>query len=552
MRYLALIIFFLFSLNILVRIDDYLLWNDEGNTGAMAQRVLRYGVPLVDDGKTNLNVTLKKGNSICVKDSLNLYLCHGWAEFYVAAPFVFLGNLTNDLYLKTALIRTPFAFASIGGVLILYFTISRYLDNKEKPRFAAALFMLLILSVSYTLHSIEARYYSLVILSFSFYLSAYLKFKEKYSRKWLWAFLLIISSLFFYLSYHPAFYIVLFSTFIFEVFLSLLYKKVSKKKLGMLIFIGLITLPLSLFFETFKTSKELTDFTSLLFFGSKNFSFRFQLWNLGKTLEYLFKHEYLFVVLTTKIILFYITYSQSSFTALLYPRRAGFSRSLNKKFKEEILKNNLLNISIYFFIIYVIYIVVITRVPVLFIRYYFLLIPLGIASILVDSICILRVLSPEAKKAYQYFLVSILVISSIFKLPSWWGNVYELTYDYVGPMDLILTEIDGRYKNKKDLVIATNYASYTYVFYFDSKVVVENGYSEDFKDEEVDVVIPRKNHFYEDELNKIIAKGDFEKVTLDILDYGYNNIAELPEHLFKTPTTQIEEDKVQMYFRKNN
>lgn len=530
MRYLALIIFFLFSLNILVRIDDYLLWNDEGNTGAMAQRVLRYGVPLVDDGKTNLNVTLKKGNSICVKDSLNLYLCHGWAEFYVAAPFVFLGNLTNDLYLKTALIRTPFAFASIGGVLILYFTISRYLDNKEKPKFAAALFMLLILSVSYTLHSIEARYYSLVILSFSFYLSAYLKFKEKYSHKWLWAFLLIISSLFFYLSYHPAFYIVLFSTFIFEVFLSLLYKKVSKKNLGMLIFIGLITLPLSFFFETFKTSKELTEFTSLLFFGSKNFSFRFQLWNLGKTLEYLFKHEYLFVVLTTKIILFYIIY----------------------RYRNSPAKNNLLNISIYFFIIYVIYIAVITRVPVLFIRYYFLLIPLGIASILIDSICILRVLSPEAKKAYQYFLVSILVISSIFKLPSWWGNVYELTHDYVGPMDLILSEIDARYKNKKDLVIATNYASYTYVFYFDSKVVVENGYSEDFKDEEVDVVIPRKNHFYEDELNKIIAKGDFEKVTLDILDYGYNNIAELPEHLFKTPTTQIEEDKVQMYFRKNN
>lgn len=530
MRWLAFFAFILFSLNILVRTDDFLLWNDEGNTGAMAQRILRYGVPLVDDGKTNLNVTLKKGNSICVKESLNLYLCLGWAEFYVAAPFVYLGNMTTNLYLKTILIRLPFALASIIGVLTLFFTINRFLKSKEKYWFAATFFTLLIVSVSYTLHSIEARYYSLVILSFSWFLLSYLNLKYKTTKKWLWTILFVFSSVFFFFSYHPAFYIVLISTFLFEIFLTILYKKMQKIPIIVLIFSGFITLPMAIFFEVFKTSHELSQLTSLLFFGSKNFSLRFQLFSLGQVLEYLFKHEYLFVLFIVKAILIYLLI-------------------LNKKLKSELVKNKLIQLSFYFLLIYLVYLVVITRVPVLFIRYYILLLPLGTLMVLIDSIYIYRLLSIEAKKAYTYFLVSIFAISSVFKLPSWWGSVYELMHDYKGPVDYILEEIDMRYKKKEDLVIATNYASYTYVFYFDSKVVVENGYFEDFKKDEVDIVIPRKNHFFEKELNSIISNDNFEKVSLDILDYGYNNMPELDEHLFKTPTTQNKEDRVQMYFR---
>ena len=129
---------------------DY-LWEDEGDTAALASNILKFGVPKAWDGAAFLDSDDHGGR-------LNrdlIMVTHPWVQYYLAAgSFLIFGQ-------NTFAARFPFAMAAWMSIFLVYFFLWRQTGNRLAAFSAAAL---LTLSVQFLLFARQCRYCSLNML----------------------------------------------------------------------------------------------------------------------------------------------------------------------------------------------------------------------------------------------------------------------------------------------------------------------------------------------------------------------------------------------------
>ncbi|HWY51958.1 MAG TPA: glycosyltransferase family 39 protein [Chthoniobacterales bacterium] len=129
--------------------SDY-LWEDEGDTAALASNILKFGVPKAWDGAAFLD----SDHGARLNRDL-VMVTHPWVQYYLTAgSFLVFGQ-------NTFAARFPFAIASWMSILLIYFFLWRLTESRQIAFTAAAL---LVLSVQFLLFARQSRYCSLNML----------------------------------------------------------------------------------------------------------------------------------------------------------------------------------------------------------------------------------------------------------------------------------------------------------------------------------------------------------------------------------------------------
>jgi len=142
---------------------DY-LWEDEGDTAALAVNILKFGVPRAWDGATFLD---SDHGARLNRDMV--MVTHPWVQYYVAAgSFLLFGQ-------DTFAARIPFAFAGWASILLVYAFIWRTTRDRLAASAAAAL---LTFSVQFLLYARQCRYCALNLLLVVWLFWAFFKMKS--------------------------------------------------------------------------------------------------------------------------------------------------------------------------------------------------------------------------------------------------------------------------------------------------------------------------------------------------------------------------------------
>jgi len=129
--------------------SDY-LWEDEGDTAALASNILKFGVPKAWDGEAFLD----SDHGARLNRDL-VMVTHPWIQYYLtAASFLIFGQ-------NTFAARFPFALASWMSILLVYLFLWRLLGNRRTAFSASAL---LVFSVQFLLYAKQCRYCALNML----------------------------------------------------------------------------------------------------------------------------------------------------------------------------------------------------------------------------------------------------------------------------------------------------------------------------------------------------------------------------------------------------
>src|SRR5207302_343218 len=140
------------------------LWEDEGDTAALASNILKFGVPealdgaafLVSDHGARLNRDL-------------IMVTHPWVQYYLAAgSFLVFGENTFGS-------RFPFAVAGWLSILFVYVFLWRFVGSRLTAFSAAAL---LTFSVQFLLYARQCRYCALNMLLVCWLFWSFFKMKS--------------------------------------------------------------------------------------------------------------------------------------------------------------------------------------------------------------------------------------------------------------------------------------------------------------------------------------------------------------------------------------
>jgi 4-amino-4-deoxy-L-arabinose transferase-like glycosyltransferase len=143
--------------------SDY-LWEDEGDTAALASNILKFGVPKAWDGAAFLD----SDHGARLNRDL-VMVTHPWVQYYLtAASFLVFGQ-------NTFAARFPFALASWVSILFAYFFLGRLTNNRWTAFSAAAL---LVLSVQFLLYARQCRYCALNMLLIVWLFWSFFKMKS--------------------------------------------------------------------------------------------------------------------------------------------------------------------------------------------------------------------------------------------------------------------------------------------------------------------------------------------------------------------------------------
>lgn len=285
----------LFLISLFKNISYPLLWADESMTVMGGSRVLKYGYPKVHDGKNVLYDLQHPDKTLGIDKKTDAYVAGAsWGMYYVAALGIKVAEISDDIYVRTGLLRFLFALSGLGG-LILWAAIGVQLfhDSSTKKAFLICFAFLTLISVSLVLHLREVRYYSLMVLLTSVATYTYGRYRilgQMSLRRY--SILLPVSLLLLYVVFSPAYVIFLVTITGCEcAFLSVAIfrlrtggqtkkrqdkiKKSSRNTTELLrthllqslpLLLSLIVVfPLMLFFDTFRVSRELSQFYASVF-----------------------------------------------------------------------------------------------------------------------------------------------------------------------------------------------------------------------------------------------------------------------------------------------
>ena len=140
------------------------LWEDEGDTAALASNILKFGVPKAWDG----GAFLDSDHGARLNRDL-VMVTHPWVQYYLTAgSFLLFGQ-------NTFAARFPFAVAGWMSILIVYFFLWRLLRNRLIAFSAAAL---LVFSVQFLLYVRQCRYCALNMLLVCWLFWSFFKMKS--------------------------------------------------------------------------------------------------------------------------------------------------------------------------------------------------------------------------------------------------------------------------------------------------------------------------------------------------------------------------------------
>ena len=146
LKILFLLFFIFFSISVFKNIAYPLLWSDEGETVMFATRILRFGFPKIHDGKNVLYLLNHPDKQLGQKENIDAYIGSVWGQYYFASPWVRLLEGTEDIYVKTAFLRIPFAAVGILG-LIMFMSSVREFFKSDSNSFV----LFLIISIEVTI-----------------------------------------------------------------------------------------------------------------------------------------------------------------------------------------------------------------------------------------------------------------------------------------------------------------------------------------------------------------------------------------------------------------
>lgn len=515
-----------------------LLWNDEAETAMFGRQILKFGYPKVHDGKNILN--LSEIGELMVDRKTDSYLASMWGQYFLAAIGVIWSQLTGDIYLKTALVRLPFALVGIAGICLIAKTLTQVIKKSNDRIRIFTLFILLeLISVPLALHLREARYYSLTIFLTAaiLYLFSRRDILMSVSLKRYWLEMTVLLYLIFN-TFSPAYWASL---------LTLVSWAFVRRKVGRSFFLDLIPVGMSLllvlptanFFRTF------VQFQSIA--GTHELGIFKYLANIAATIRFFVQYDLLIFYAFLKFTLF--------FSGIYGERKKGIAATLIQPWR----------LSQLLFISLASYTAVIGLIPhYLFERYIIPMQPVLTAAIAVDCYLVYRVIRGQFRdrSIVVIFLLILFTVSlgtrgfSNVTEPIT-GHIYELIHVYKGPIDDVILYLANGFENPNKLIIATNYEEHAYMFYLGSKTIigfVGNNLENDLK-ENPDVIIPRRNQGRNLEaLTWFISRGQYELISFPYTDLAVNNIPEIRNnigifHRYKTETTDSEDEKIKIFVR---
>ena len=147
-------------------------------------------------------------------------------------------------------------------------------------------------------------------------------------------------------------------------------------------------------------------------------------------------------------------------------------------------------------------------------------------------------------------------------LPAVEGRLAELAVPVRGPLDYAIPYLAERYEHPEQLVIATNYEEYAFMYYLDSHVIVGLSLNNLRRERDLlpDVVIPRRRWPRSlRELGPFLRAGDWEQVRLPVADVHHNNVPALSAsrfipapHRFVTPASGDPDEQLVLYLRRSS
>jgi hypothetical protein len=512
-----------------------LFWADEAETAMFGRRVLEYGYPKVHGAR---NVVYQFGPNIAVgvKEDSDAYIGTTWGQFYFAAPGLLWARATEDPYARTFRVRLPFALAGAAGVGVWLWALLPVFRGAPRRswRFAAAFLLLAALSVSLILHLREVRYYALVVLLggaiFRVHLG-YRVFERVGFRRWAVELTLLLVLLFntFFQAFF-AFAVLLGA----ERLLALARGRGPWRDLAPFVAAGLLVAPLLVFFETFQTASAFSESFS---FGARDYAA-----NLVTVGAHLLRFEFLVPALLCRIAV------ALSGAGSREGRRVAAGLSA---FAAGYVALGCLN-------------------PLPLERYFVGLSPLVTGVFLLDAFALVGWASeraaPERRRAAGAASLALLVAGTlVLRWPAFEsvrGRLAELSTPYRGPLDHVIPRLLEDHPRPEDLVIATNYEEYAFMYYLGSHVIVGlslNNLANE-RQLEPDLVIPRRRYPRSlMELRPFLRRAEWEEERFPVRDLHQNNIPALSRsrfvpdpHHFTTVATDDPEQQTLIYRRVSN
>jgi uncharacterized membrane protein YuzA (DUF378 family) len=558
----------LFALSLFKNISYPLFWADESMTVMGGVRVLEYGYPKVHDGKNVLYDLKHPDLTLGIDEKTDAYIGGAnWGHYYVAAVGVKLAELTDDIFAKTAVIRTIFALIGLAGLAIFAFIASQFFDTRSsKVGFLILFTFLELLSVPLVLHLREARYYPLTVFLVALSVFVFTQYRILNKTKYQGYLVLMTISLFFlFFTFSPAYFIFLATISIFETAVltkDLFQRNREGKHCSMTtatspsekpfmrwlrsmlpITISLISVaPLLYFFRIFHIAEEMAKLNTLQFHMD---GVTLYLNNLRMNWSFFASFDYIYLAIFLKLI----------FLVLFALRLLDKSLSAF-----DIHKMSFSNFLTILFIVYFIAIAKIPNDP--YIRYFIPLLPVLAMIIILDATLIYNFISQWRAAAAGYCKGLLIFIFTGFVLynlstnvENIRGHIYELTHQYKGPLDYVIPYIKEKYATPDKLVIATNYEETSLMYYLDAKVTygyVLNNFAQD-QLLVPDIIIfregwpesPQPFVFY---LNSF----PYTRITFPVINSPVNNIPELNcqiKHRFRTEEPVNERAKMDIYLR---
>ncbi len=536
---------FIYGLNLFKNISTPLLWQDEAETAMFAKRILKFGYPKIHDEKNALYGFFNK--DLAAKESTDAYIPSGWGQYYFASPGVFCAEKVRDLYLKTALVRIPFAAAGFLGLMIFTFLCSPVFKKQNLPLFLLVYGLLEIMSVPLTLHLREARHYPLTLLLTASILFLYFRFrffKSLAYPQYLWGMLLLFFLLF--NTFYPAFLVLFIFLILYECLIVFKSESTDSKKppsdspasgkwkfflpFALTFF---IVLPLGWYFEIFKIGAGFSkphpvNFTTFFY-------------HLHSILKFFIKQDLLGWILLLKGV--------------------SLCARLSKKTDNGLTPSLPVTLSDFLMLLFVFSVTALAGMPVIFERYYIWLQPV-VSLIFLLELKVCRDLFPKSdsrinlKTLSVFFGVISVLISLYERRDSIQNHFQELQVPYKGPLDYLIPYIQKNYKNPDQVVIATNFEEHSYLYYLNCKVIVGFFGHELETDEQIkpDIVIYRKGwtSYYNPKVPLYFR--DFlknqkacDQILFPVLDYFCNNSPESRHHLYKTPLPANNNQSLSLY-----
>lgn len=562
----------LFLISLFKNISYPLLWADEGMTVMHGERVLQYGYPKVHDGK-NVVYDLRHSNpELGIDEKTDAYIGGpNWAMYYVAALGVKFAKMSDDIFIKTAILRIPFAILGLMGLMIFAFHGAQFFGSQSSKRVFFVLFAFFeLISVPLVLHLREARYYPLTVFVTALVIFVYTRHKILKKTSYLrYAVLLTFSLFLMFVTFSPIYFIFLVAIFLHEsmAFLKELFSKYigksSRIALGTpfslskpfkcylrdtlpLIFSLIAVFPLILFFNPFYIAEEMAKF-KILSLGISQWDL--YLANLFIISKYFTSFDFICLAIFLK------------FCLLLSFRRFG----VNHVSSSDVCK---LTFSNFLTILFIVYFFAIGRVPnALFTRYFIPLQPVLALMIILDVSLVYSFISLRPSPGHNYYKVILVIVFASFifaniskNMEYIKGHVYELFQQYKGPLDYLIPFIKETYRDTDKIVIATNYEETSFMFYLGSRVII--GFTGNNLEQDTrmvpDIVIFRKGWrtFLDPGIfAAFLGRHHYQRVSFPVLDYNVNNIPELNlwppyQHQFQTFNTEDENKKVDIFLKR--